>query len=372
MGMNSTKGIKRVAAVCLALALLTGGCSKPEKESPAEPTAVQSFPVETENAEVEAERLSAQRAAEEKRNSYLWPRESVQKNIMGEDVEFILYHGNGWTIHVPASWEEKDYSGQWEAPSHCAGFSVSKYFLGVNNPKWYRAEVGSWRHETSYAPPFDYYYDNDGGYTPPAGSADYVYFFAPDGEKQSYEFTLDTIVGETSEEERRIQEAMLLSFTLDDSSHILNSEEYTPGKTEWEAAMAGLVADGERIWFSWYDGGKYIETDGKEKPEYCSYALTLDDFRPEEFTEMFFGEKPQGAEELTGEPITLCLPGMRIWLYFYNNSPWVHIYHAGEDYWARAYHKNDPDKMIFDTVRTWLEAESAWAIGSTGQKGPVQ
>lgn len=361
MEERCAKRIKMAAAASLALALLIGGCSGRAGEPAAEPTADQSVPVETERAAVDAEWLSAQRAAGEKRDSYLWPRGSIHKNIMDKDVEFTLYHGNGWTIHVPASWEENDYSGQWDAPSHCAGFSVSKQFLGVNDTKWYRAQAGAWRHETSYAPPFDYYYDDDGGYTPPAGSADYIYFFAPDGEKQSYEFTLQTVVGETSEEELSIQEAMLLSFCLDDSSHVLKSVAYTPGKTEWEAATAGLIAERERLWFSWYDGGTFLETDGKGRPDYVPYALALEDFYPEAFTEMFFGEKPPDAEGVDGDPLTLCLPDMRIWLYFYSDSPWVHIYHAGEDYWARVNHKNDPDKMIFDTVRAWMEAERAWA-----------
>ncbi len=310
---------------------------------------------------LDEEQISLQKAAGEKLEGYLWPRESIWKNIMGKETEFILYHGNGWTIHVPASWEEK-YAGEWQAPSQCACFSVSKQFLGVNNPKWYRAQLGAWRYETNYAPPFDYYYDDDGGYTPPAGSADYIYFFAPAGERQSYEFTLQTVVGATSEEEKLIQEAMLLSFCLDDSSHVLNSGEYAPGKTEWEAAIAGLAAETERCWFSWYHDGTLIETDGKGRPDYLPYALALEDFYPEEFIETFFGEKPDGAEELGGDPITLCLPEMGIWLYFYDDSSWVCIHHAGEDYWARFYHQDDPNKMIFDTVYAWLEAENTWAL----------
>ena len=360
VGKNGSIGLQRIALAALTLALLAGGCSDLESGSSAATEAPRSSPVETVNSELEAERLKAQRTAEEKRNSYLWPRESVQKKIMDEEVEFTLYHGNGWTIHVPASWEQKD-SSTWEAPSQCASFSVSKAFLGVNNLKWYRAEMGAWRYETSYAPPFDYYYDDDGGYIPPAGNADYIYFFASAGERESYEFTLQTVVEETSEEEKCIQEAMLLSFSLDESSHVLNSGAYTPGKTEWEAAMAGLMAETERIWFSWYHGGRYIQLDGKGAPEYVTYVLRLDDFCPEEFIEQFFGKRPEGEENLGGEPITICLPEMRMWLYFYGDSPWVHVQQAGEDYWAKFYHKDDPGESIFDTVRTWLEAESAWA-----------
>ena len=134
--------------------------------------------------------------------------------------------------------------------------------LPVNNPKSYRAQSGSWRHETSYAPPFDYYYDDDGGYTPPEGSADYIYFFAPAGEK-SYELELETTVGLTTDEERAMQEAMLLSFAQDESSHTLRAAEYKPGESEWDAAMAGLLAESEGLWFSWYHGGSIMEVDGK-------------------------------------------------------------------------------------------------------------
>lgn len=355
-----SKYFPRAVAVALALALLTAGCAGPETVPDAEMSPSQIATQEAERTQAEKERLSMQKAAAEELEGYRWPRESVWKTIMGEEMEFILYHGNGWTIHVPAAWEETT-AGTWDAPSHCASFSVSKQFLGVNNPKWYRAQQGAWKYETNYEPPFDYYYDDDGGYTPPAGSADYIYFFAPDGENQSYEFTLQTVVGETSEEEKCLQEAMLLSFRLDESSHVLNAEAYTPGRTEWDAAVAGLMAETQQLWFSWYHDGTHIEPDGKGDPDYVSYVMALEDYCPEEFTETFFGEKPEGAETLEGDPITLCLPEMGIWLYFYNNSPWVHIYHAGEEYWARFCHKDDPDKLIFDTVHAWLEAESMWA-----------
>ena len=187
---------------------------------------------------------------------------------------------------------------------------------------------------------------------------------AQNGENQSYKFTLQTVVGETSEEEKHMQKAMLLSFCLDENSHVLNIAPYTPGQAEWGAAMAGLAAEKEPIWFSWYHDEMLTEIYGKGDPDYLTYVMALEDFYPEEFTETFFGEKPEGAEMLAGDPIPLCLPGMGIWLYFYSNSPWVEIIHADGEYWARFCHKEDPDEMIFDTVHTWLEAEIMWAAGS--------
>ena len=178
--MNQLRGL---AAGFLTVALLIGGCAR--QTPPAEPSTDQSVPVEAVDPEAEGERLAVLKAAAERRDGYRWPQETVQKDILGRETEFVLYHGNGWTIHVPASWEEENV-GQWKSPSHSAGFQVDKLFLGVNNPRFYRAQQGSWRHETSYDPPFDYYYDNDGGYIPPDGSADYIYFFAPDGEDRSY------------------------------------------------------------------------------------------------------------------------------------------------------------------------------------------
>lgn len=191
-----------LAALLLALALLTGGCAQVGPEPPAEPAADQSVPAGPAEPELSEEQIALQQEAGEKLNRFRWPRETVQKDILGREMEFVLYHGSGWTIHVPASWESEGvYAGLWSSPSHNAGFEVNKQFLGVNNPKHYRAQQGSWRHETDYDPPFDYYYDNDGGYTPPEGSADYLYFFAPDGDDQSYEFTLSSVVGEITEEE---------------------------------------------------------------------------------------------------------------------------------------------------------------------------
>lgn len=355
---------KRLAAAFLVLTLLAGGCAKTEQPPPAEPAADRSVPVETEDPAAAAERLAVWKDAEAKRDGYRWPRETVRKDILGQETEFILYHGNGWTIHVPASWTE-DSSAEWKSPSQQAGFNVDKLFLGVNNPKWYRAQQGSWRHETSYDPPFDYYYDDDGGYTPPEGSADYIYFFAPDGDDRSYEFTLSLVVGETTEEERAIQEAMLLSFRLDDSSHVLCSEDYTPGRTEWEAAMAGLLTETEPIWFYWAQDGTAYDVDGKGNPDYLSHALAVSDYQPGEFIQTFFGKRPEGAPEPERNMITLCLPEMRIWLYFHEDSPWVCVHHAGEDYWAQLQRKDG--RSIYGTVLDWLEAEQGWVTSSAQQ-----
>ena len=365
MKITGNSHFSKVVAAALAIALFIAGCTVPEETPDTGANPPQSAAPEAECTQAEKERLSTQKAAAEQLEGYRWPRESIRKTVLGKEVEFTLYHGNGWTIYVPAAWEETS-AGTWDAPSHCASFSVSKQFLGVNNPKWFRAQQGAWEHKTDYAPPFDYYYDDDGGYTPPAGSTDYIYFFAPDGEDKSYEFTLQTVAGETSEEEKALQEAMLLSFRLEESSHVLNAEPYTPGQTEWEAAMAGLTVQTQPIWFSWYHDGTLLELDGKGDPDYASYAAALADYRPEKFTETFFGEKPEGAETLEMDPITLCLPEMGIWLYFYNNSPWVQVDHAGEAYWAKFSHKDDPDQLIFDTARDWLEAENMWTASPAG------
>lgn len=362
------KNRKRLAAAFLVLTLLAGGCAKTEQTPQAEPATDRSVPVETEDPAAAAERLAVWKDAQAKRDGYRWPRETVRKDILGQETEFILYHGNGWTIDVPASWTE-DSSAEWKSASQQAGFKVDKLFLGVNNPKWYRAQQGSWRHETSYDPPFDYYYDDDGGYTPPEGSADYIYFFAPDGEDRSYEFTLSLVVGETTEEERAIQEAMLLSFRLDDSSHVLYSETYTPGQTEWEAALTGLLAETEPIWFHLEDNDGVWQDiiNGKGDPDYLPHALAVSDYRPGEFVQTFFGKRPEGAPEPGCNMIILCLPEMKMWLYFYDGSPWVCVHHAGEDYWAEFRHKDGPDRMIYDTVHDWLETEQGWADGLAGR-----
>ncbi len=366
MKKHGANRVRRLAAVSLALVLLAAGCdcgrSKPEP--PKDPAAEQSAPAEPDRTADEENRRAALKEAGERLDGYRWPRESLQKNILGQKTEFTLYHGNGWTIHVPAAWAEGDYSAQWESPSHHAGFSVSRQLLGIDNTKLYRARQGSWRHETTYDPPFDYYYDNDGGYTPPEGSADYIYFFAPDGEERCYEMTLSTVVGETTQEERALQEAMLLSFSLDDSSHVLRTGEYSPGRTEWEAALAGLLAQTEPIWFHLDDNGGVWEeiTAGKRRPDYLPYVQALEDYRPGAFFQAPLGERPEGAPAQAEETITLCLPEMRIWLYFYSGSPWVHISHAGEEYWAELRHKYAPEQLIFDSVRNWLEAEQSWGV----------
>lgn len=357
-----------MAAAVLVLTLLAGGCAKMIQKPSDIPASDPSAPEEPASPDLDGAPPAAQKAAMEKLESYRWPKEPVQKEILGREMEFILYHGNGWTIQVPASWEESNESSSWVSPSQCASFQVDQQFLGVNNPKWYRAQQGSWRHETDYDPPFDYCYDDDGGYTPPAGSADYLYFFAPDGEDRSFEFTLFSVVGETTEEERAIQEAMLLSFCLDRSSHVLHSEAYTPGLTEWEAALAGLLAQGEPIWFHMDNNSGVWEEIiyGKRNPDYLPCALALAEYHPSEFTQTFFGRQPEAAPEPGGEMITLCLPEMKIWLYFYAASPWVNISHAGEDYWAQFYNKDGSSKMIFDAVQSWLEAERRWADHSAG------
>ena len=99
-----SKYFPRAVAVALALALLTAGCAGPETVPDAEMSPSQIAAQEAERAQAEKERLSMQKAAAEELEGYRWPRESVWKTIMGEEMEFILYHGNGWTIHVPAAW----------------------------------------------------------------------------------------------------------------------------------------------------------------------------------------------------------------------------------------------------------------------------
>lgn len=357
----------KLAAALLVLALLAGGCAQTEQGSAAEPAAGQSVPEGSVEPALSEEQIALQQEAGEKLKSFRWPRETVQKDVLGQEMEFFLYHGSGWTIHVPVSWESEGvYAGLWSSPSHNAGFEVSKQYLGVNNPKHYRAQQGSWRHETSYDPPFDYYYDNDGGYTPPEGSADYRYFFAPDGDDRSYEFILSSVVGETTEEEWAIQEAMLLSFRLDGSSRVLCAEEYIPGQTEWEAALAGLAAEAEPVQFFWTQDGTAYELEGKRSPDYLSCALALADYQPGEFVQTFFGERPEGVPLMGEDMITLLLPEMGIWLHFDAGSPWVYLRHAGEDYWAELRHKDDPGRMIYDAVLDWREAEQEPGPGPVG------
>jgi hypothetical protein len=74
----------------------------------------------------------------EELEGYRWPRESVWKTIMGEEMEFILYHGNGGQFMcLPPGRRPMPERGT-RLPI-APVFSVSKQFLVVNNPKWYRA-----------------------------------------------------------------------------------------------------------------------------------------------------------------------------------------------------------------------------------------
>ncbi|MFR1480013.1 MAG: hypothetical protein ACLSB9_32240, partial [Hydrogeniiclostridium mannosilyticum] len=143
---------------------------------------------------------------------------------------------------------------------------------------------------------------------------------------------------------------------LDESSHVLNAEAYTSGRTEWDAAVAGLMADTQQLWFSWYHDGTYIEPDGKGDPDYVSYVMALEDYCPEAFTETFFGEKPEGAETLEGDPITLCLPEMGIWLYF--STILLGCIFTTPARSIKILPQGRSDGLIFDTVHAWLEAES--------------
>ncbi len=156
-----------MCAACLLCGNLVS-CQMPESETDASAQMENPRPLPTgpENTNAETEWLSLQRAAEEKLDGYLWPQGSIQKNISGKDIEFVLYHGNGWTMYVPVSWE-MSYAGAgtWQAPSQRASFSVSKHSLGVSDSQWDQAQMDARRHESGYAPPFDYYYDDDGDHT---------------------------------------------------------------------------------------------------------------------------------------------------------------------------------------------------------------
>ncbi len=372
-----------VLALMGALCLLCGSLvscrvAGPEAD-PSPPPAPEADPSpQPDPMETEEVRLSLQRAAEEKLNGYLWPRESIRQDILGEEMEFVLFHGNGWTMYVPAGWEMDDTgAGRWRSPSKNASFLVYKHFLGVEPQQQYRAQMLE-RHETDYEPPFDYYYKH--GYyevtegLPPAGT-EYIYFVAPAEKGESYEFILQTLAGETTEAEKRIQEAMLLSFRLDETSLALNCEDYTLGQTQWEVAMAGLMAPTERICFT--EGTSividkngdpndpnYLEIDGERSPDYLSYALEIGEFRPEEeFVQYFYWERPTETKGSSESEIHVHLPDLGIWLSFYPDTPWMCVCHAGEYYWAQVHDPNAPDKLICDTVRAWLEAERAYAAG---------
>lgn len=340
---------RRMIAGALMLALLAG-CGKPSPD-PAE------SPVPT----LSPEELAAVEKAEALLEGFRWPRETETKTLAGQEVEFVLHHGPGWTIQVPADWEQA-YTFDWRAPSGNAGFSVSKWDLPVNNPKIYRAQMGSWRHETDYPAPFDYYYDDDGGYVPPEGSADYVYFFAPAGEK-SYELTLLTVVGATTDLEKAVQEAMLLSFTQDESVHALCTEDYQPGRSLWDFVTSGLLSRSEALWFEGWNeetSPHSFEADGKTSPEYVSYAMALGAFQPGEFVQTYFGRRPEGVGELRSY-LDLCLKDLDARLYLYPGTQWVSLTYAGEDWWTQLTCPDDPTANPYDAALAWMEAERTWA-----------
>lgn len=356
------KNGKKLAAGILAMTIL-GGCggtvAVPEASAPAETTPTVTAPAESVAPTPSPEELAAVEAAEAVLEGFRWPRETEVKTLEGQEVEFTLYHGNGWTLQVPTDWDRL-FVHDWRSPSEKAGFGVNKWNLPVNNPKIYRARMGSWRHETDYPAPFDYYYDDDGGYTPPEGNADYVYFFAPAGEN-SYEFTLYTVVAETTKEEKAIQEAMLLSFTQDESSRVLYTEDYQPGKSEWDFAMAALLVESERLLGFLTEDGWAIDVNGKTTPEYVSHAMALGEFRPGEFVQFGYSERPEGMEEEWPDILTLYFPDSKLWLNFYQNSPWVSVDLAGEMWWTRVSHPAEPEKLPYDVVMAWMQAERAWA-----------
>lgn len=348
------KRVKRFLAVAVALALL-GGCGQTAVDASADPAPVISAPAESAAPTPSPSELAAVEAAEAVLEGFRWPREAEVKTVGGEEIEFVLYHGDGWTIQVPADWEQP-YVYDWRSPSENAGFGVSKWDLPVNNPKWYRAQQGSWRHETNYPAPFDYYYDDDGGYNPPEGHADCVYFFAPAGEN-SYELALSTVVGETTETEKAIQEAMLLSFTQDESSRVLYAEDYQPGRSEWDFAMAALLAGSERLLAFWTEDGCAIDISGKTTPEYIPYAMALREFEPGEFSSFRFGGRPEELKEQYPDTLTLYFPDSKLWLYFREDSPWVSVDLAGKTWWTKV---SGPEASPYGTAMAWMQAEREW------------
>lgn len=353
------KRVKRFLTVAAALALL-GGCGQTAETLPGQVAPVPSVtaPAESAAPTPSPEELAAVKAAEAVLEGFRWPRETEVKTLGGEEAEFVLYHGDGWTVQVPADWE-RIYVSDWQSPSKNAGFGVNKWELPVNNPKSHHAQMGSWQHETSYPAPFDYYYDDDGGYTPPEGNADYIYFFAPAGEN-SYELTLSTVVGETTEVEKAIQEAMLLSFTQDESSHVLCTEDYQPGESEWDFAMAALLAENERLLAFWTEDGCAIDVSGKTTTEYIPYALALGEFEPGAFSSFRFGERPEELRERSLETLTFYFPDAKLWLYFYEDSPWVCLDLAGKTWWTQV---SGPEANPYDTAMAWAEAGRVWAEG---------
>ena len=93
--------------------------------------------------------------------------------------------------------------------------------------------------------------------------------------------------------------------------------------------------------------------------------MEVADYQPGEFVQTFFGEGPEGGPvtEAGDEIITLLLPELGVWLYFYENSPWVCVHHASEDYWAELRRKDGSDKLIYDAVLEWREAGLGWGAG---------
>lgn len=358
-GVGKMEKWKRCIALAVFLALLVS-CGQTEGATPEVPATF--APAESVAPSLSPEELAAVEAAEATLESFRWPEETEVKTLKGQKVEFVRYHGNGWTVQIPADWAEAEWEyANWHAPSKKAWFRVSKHFLPVNNPKWYRAQTGSWRHETHFLAPFDYYYDDDGGYHPPEGDLDSVYFFAPAGEN-SYEFTLSGVVGETTEEEKDLLEAILLSFTQDEGVHTLRDEDYVPGRSLWEFVMAGLLAESEALWFEGWneETSQGFQADGKCSPEYVACAQNLTQFQPGEFVQTYFGCGPEGAEELRGGSyLDLCLKGPNARIYLYPGSQWVCLVYAGEDWWTQAADPAEPEKSPYDVAMAWMEAERA-------------
>lgn len=165
----------------------------------------------------------------------------------------------------------------------------------------------------------------------------------------------------TTEEEKAIQEAMLLSFTQDENSRTLYGGDYQPGRSEWDFAMAGLLAEGEKLWASWEESGWSIDVNGKTTPEYIPYAMALEEFEPGEFARFGYEERPEGMEEEWPDMLTLCLPDSKLWLYFYENSPWVSVDLAGEKWWTKVSCPDGPERGPYDVAMAWMKAEREWA-----------
>lgn len=103
METRNRKPIAKALAAALALALILAGCAGPDTVPDKEVSPTPAASQETAQTQAETERITMQKAAAEELEGYRWPQESVWKTILGEEVEFTLYHGNGWTIYVPAA-----------------------------------------------------------------------------------------------------------------------------------------------------------------------------------------------------------------------------------------------------------------------------